>query len=66
MKPTQNGGISNPSSRLADRPRSVFIFNECIGDLLSDALMGSGVIEIFDIFLHNVMELMAVQNEHVI
>ena len=59
MKPTQNGGRCDPSSRLADRPTSVFICNECIGDMLIDALMGSGAIEVIDVLLHNAMELMA-------
>ena len=59
MKPAQNGGISNPSSRLVDRPRSVFLFNEVIRDLLSNTLMWSGAIEVIDVLLHNAMELMA-------
>jgi len=66
MKPTQNGGISNPSSRLAERPRYVFLFNEIIRDLLYNTLMWFGVIEVIDVLLHNAMGLMAMQNEYVV
>ena len=42
------------------------MLSESIGDLLIDALMRPGAVEVIDVLMQNAMELAAVQNEHVI
>jgi hypothetical protein len=42
------------------------VFNEVFGDLLVDALMGSGVVVVLNVLLDNMKQLMAIENEHVI
>jgi hypothetical protein len=51
---------------LADGPGTFLVFNEVIGDLLVDALMGSGVVVALDVLLDNLKQLMVIENEHVI
>ena len=55
---------SDASPRLAYGPGVVL--DEVIGDLLPDALMWSGAVVVFDVSLHNTMQLVAMENEHVI
>lgn len=51
---------------MADGPGTFLVFNEVIGDLLVDALMGSGVVVVLDVLLDNLKQLMAIENGHVI
>ena len=64
VESAQDGCRCDHSPRLANGPGAVL--DEVIGDLLPDALMGSGAVVVFDVLLHNKMQLMAMENEHVI
>jgi len=64
VESTQDGCRADASPGLAYGPGAVF--DEVIGDLLPDALMWSGAVVVFDISLHNAMQLAAMENEHVI
>ena len=64
VEPAQDGCKCDASPRLAYGPGTVL--DEIIGDLLPDALMWSGAVVVFDISLHNTMQLVAMENEHVI
>ena len=54
----------SPSRRLAYRPG--IAFGKAFRDLLPDALMWSGAVVVFDISLHNSMQLVVMENEHVV
>ena len=64
VKPTQDRCGNDPASRLTGGPGVVFA--EVIWDLLSDTLMGSGVVVVFNIGLNDAMQLAVMQNEHVV
>ena len=55
VEPTQDWRRCNLSPRLTCWPR--VIFSEVFWDLLSDALIRSGVVVIIDIFLHDAIQL---------
>ncbi len=54
----------SPSRRLAYRPG--IAFGKAFRDLLPDALMRSGAVVVFDVSLHNAVQLVAMENEHVV
>ena len=64
VESAQDGCRGDASPGLAYGPGAVF--DEVIGDLLPDALMWSGAVVVFDISLHNTMQLVAMENEHVV
>lgn len=64
VKPTQKGCGCDLPPRLTDGPG--VMLTEAIRDMLTDALMGSGSVVVFNIGLHDAMQLAAMQNKHVV
>ncbi len=64
VESAQDGCRGDSSPRLAYGPGAVL--DEVIRDLLPDALKWSGAVVVFDISLHNTMQLVAMENEHVV
>ncbi len=64
VESAQDGCRGDPSPGLSYGPGTVL--DEVIGDLLLDALMRPGTVVVFDVSLHNTMQLVTMENEHVV